>query len=125
MALGAFANRPFVRNLTTVFLAVAAFPFTAHAAGPKQVAVWLTTRDKSSLLAEQPQPLSFAPPGSIRIASPAASDAPPHVAFLTPEKRHILIVSNPTEIESSFLIRFNGKDAQASLPAGAVGTYVW
>jgi glucosylceramidase len=49
----------------------------------------------------------------------------PHVAFLTPQKRHVLIVSNTTEQESTFSIRFKGKDATASLPAGAVATYVW
>jgi hypothetical protein len=34
-------------------------------------------------------------------------------------------VSNTTEQPSTFSIRFNGKDAAATLPAGAVATYVW
>jgi len=67
----------------------------------------------------------FVPAGSVRIASTGPSDALPHVAFLTPQKHHVLIVSNTTEQESTFSIRFNGKDATASLPAGAVATYVW
>lgn len=67
----------------------------------------------------------FVPPGSVRIASTAASDALPHVAFLTPRKQHVLIISNPTQAESTFTIRFKGKDAVATLAAGAVATYVW
>jgi glucosylceramidase len=67
----------------------------------------------------------FVPAGSVRIASNGPPDALPHVAFLTQQKRHVLIVSNTTEQESTFSIRFKGKDATASLPAGAVATYVW
>ncbi len=67
----------------------------------------------------------FVPPGSFRIASTSAPELPPHVAFLTPAKQHVLIVSNPTDAASTFTIRFNGKDAQATLAAGAVATYVW
>jgi glucosylceramidase len=67
----------------------------------------------------------FVPAGSLRIASNGSPDALPHVAFLTPQKRHVLIVSNTTEQESTFSIRFKGKDATANLPAGAVATYVW
>jgi glucosylceramidase len=67
----------------------------------------------------------FVPAGSVRIASSGAPDALPHVAFLTPQKLHILIVSNTTDQASTFSIRFKGKEAAASLPAGAVATYVW
>jgi len=67
----------------------------------------------------------FVPAGSIRIASNGQPDALPHIAFLTLQKRHVLIVSNTTEQASTFSIRFKGKDATASLPAGAVATYVW
>lgn len=67
----------------------------------------------------------FVPPGSVRIASTAPSNALPHIAFLTPQNRHVLIVSNTTDQESTFSIRFRGKDAAATLPAGAVATYVW
>jgi hypothetical protein len=37
----------------------------------------------------------------------------------------VLLVSNPTESPLSFSIRFHGKAAQASLPAGAVATFAW
>jgi glucosylceramidase len=67
----------------------------------------------------------FVPSGSIRIASKGNSDALPHVAFLTPKKRHVLIVSNTTEAPKTFSIRFRGKNASTTLPAGAVATYVW
>src|SRR5882762_3068091 len=69
MALGSFANRPLARSFVSFFLAIAVFPFTAHAAGAKKVAVWLTTRDKSSLLAEEASQLSFvkAAPGASAI----------------------------------------------------------
>src|SRR3984893_15854141 len=67
----------------------------------------------------------FVPAGSVRIASNGPPEALPHVAFLTPQKRHVLIVSNTTEQASTFSLRSKGKDATASLPAGAVATYVW
>jgi len=71
------------------------------------------------------QASKFVPAGSVRIASSSPSDALPHVVFLTPKKKHVLIVSNITEQESSF--RFGSKDklTTATLPAGAVATYVW
>ncbi len=67
----------------------------------------------------------FVPPGSVRIASTTSVDGLPQIAFLTPDKHHVLIVSNTTQTEASFSIRFKGKDALATLPAGAVATYVW
>ena len=67
----------------------------------------------------------FVPPGSVRIASPAPTDALPHVAFLTPTRHHVLIVSNTTDQPNTFTIRAKNKDAKATLPAGAVATYVW
>jgi glucosylceramidase len=67
----------------------------------------------------------FVPAGSVRIGSIGTQNVLPHVAFLTPQKRHVLIVSNITEEARTFSIRFKGKDAEATLPAGAVATYVW
>lgn len=67
----------------------------------------------------------FVPSGSVRIASEGSSDSLPHVAFLTPHKQHVLIVSNTTDQPRTFSIRSKGKDATATLPAGAVATYVW
>jgi glucosylceramidase len=67
----------------------------------------------------------FVPPGSVRVASPGPTGALPHVAFLTPKKKHVLIVSNITEQESTFTFGSRGKATTATLPAGAVATYVW
>lgn len=92
----------------------------------------------------------FVPPGSVRIdsgdspdvslnrrnpaeSSSAASPNPtpnaentlPHVAFRTPDKHHVMIVSNPTPDQRTLAIRFHKKQADATLPAGAVATYVW
>jgi glucosylceramidase len=67
----------------------------------------------------------FVPTGSVRIGSGTGPDAPPHVAFRTPSKRHVLVVANPTQAESKFIIRYDGKDAMASLSPGAVATYIW
>ncbi len=66
----------------------------------------------------------FVPPGSVRVDS-TAPVALPHVAFVTPGGSHVLLVSNTTAAERSFTIRSHGKDAEGSLPAGAVATYVW
>ncbi len=66
----------------------------------------------------------FVPAGSIRIGS-TAGGALPHVAFQTPDKHHILIVSNTTAAGSQFNIRYKRKVALATLPAGAVATFVW
>jgi len=66
----------------------------------------------------------FVPAGSVRIASTAAG-TPPHVAFLTPAKQHVLIVANPTADAVTFTIAFKNKGALATLPAGAAATYVW
>lgn len=71
------------------------------------------------------QASKFVPDGSVRIASTGSADALPHVAFLTPKKKHVLIVSNTSEAESSFTFGSKGKLATATLPAGAVATYVW
>jgi glucosylceramidase len=67
----------------------------------------------------------FVAPGSVRIASEGSSDSLPHVAFLTPHKQHVLIVSNITDQPKTFSIRSKGKNANATLAAGAVATYVW
>jgi glucosylceramidase len=47
------------------------------------------------------------------------------VAFLTPEGDIVLIVLNEGAEPQSFAIRFQGKNAVATLPANAVATYVW
>jgi glucosylceramidase len=66
----------------------------------------------------------FVLPGSVRIASNIVGDLQ-NVAFLTPEGKKVVIVENDGTTTLSFNIRFNNKWFSSSLPAGAVGTYVW
>lgn len=92
----------------------------------------------------------FVPPGSVRVDSGESpvvnlnrraardadnaantdistpSDQPlPHVAFRTPDNRHVVIVSNTSSDQRTVTFRFHNKQAQAVLPAGAVATYVF
>lgn len=67
----------------------------------------------------------FVPSGSVRIASPGDAGSLPHVAFRTPDHRHVLIVSNPSHTTHHFTLRYEGRDAEAELAGGAVATYVW
>ena len=71
------------------------------------------------------QASKFVPAGSVRIASPGPSDALPHVAFLTPRKKRVLIVSNITDQTSTFTFGTRSRATIATLPAGAVATYIW
>lgn len=67
----------------------------------------------------------FVRPGSVRIASTGGSESLPEVAFRSPNGKTVLLVANPTDASESFTIRSRGLTAKASLPAGAVATYVW
>jgi len=66
----------------------------------------------------------FVPPGSVRIESNNAASIF-NAAFKTPDGRKVLIVINDGTVAASFNIKFKGKIAVASLPAGAAATYVW
>ena len=66
----------------------------------------------------------FVRPGSVRIASTAPTGLP-NVAFRTPGGRPVVIVQNDGQTAQAFHIRYRGKLLKSSLPAGAVGTYVW
>ena len=66
----------------------------------------------------------FVPAGSVRIASNVTGSLQ-NVAFKTPAGKKVLIVENDGNNSTTFNIRFNGKWITTSLPAGAVGTYVW
>lgn len=66
----------------------------------------------------------FVRPGSVRIASSAVSNLT-NVAFLTPAGQRVLIVLNTASTSATFNIRFNGQLVSPTLPAGAVGTFVW
>ena len=63
-------------------------------------------------------------PGSVRIATNLLEGLP-NVAFKTPDNRMVLIVLNDGPSTRTFQIRVKAKVATATLPARAVGTYVW
>jgi len=65
----------------------------------------------------------FVPAGSVRIESNNSGNLNT-VAFLTPSGKKVLIVENDGNAVS-FNIRFKNKWVVASLPASAVGTYIW
>jgi glucosylceramidase len=66
----------------------------------------------------------FVRPGSLRIASNELQPLP-NVAFKAPDGRKVLIVLNDGRSPQTFSIRDGDKLATSTLPAGAVGTYVW
>jgi glucosylceramidase len=66
----------------------------------------------------------FVPSGSVRIASSNLNGLP-NVAFQTPSGKKVLIVLNETTDSQSINIQFNNKMVTATLPAAAVGTFVW
>ncbi len=66
----------------------------------------------------------FVPAGSVRIASNIPGNLQ-NVAFKTPAGKKVLIVENDGNTENSFNIRFKGRWVSTTLPAGAVGTYIW
>ncbi len=67
----------------------------------------------------------FIRPGSIRIASSEPNELP-NVAFRTPQGKTVLLVANTSKAERhSFSVRVRGQLFNASLPAGAIATYIW
>jgi len=66
----------------------------------------------------------FVPPGSIRIGSNDLEQLD-NVAFLTPQGKIVLVVSNTGNFMFPFAISYHGRIAETSLDPGAVGTYVW
>jgi glucosylceramidase len=66
----------------------------------------------------------FVPPGSLRVAS-SEMEQLASVAFLTPERKVVLVVSNTGNFPKSFAVKYHGKFFQTALPAESVGTYVW
>lgn len=65
----------------------------------------------------------FVPPGSVRVGSNILLGFET-VAFKTPSGQKILIVLNENANTASLNVRFNGKFATTSLPAGAAATFV-
>src|ERR1700728_239962 len=66
----------------------------------------------------------FVRPGSVRIAS-SEMEQLASVAFLTPENKVVLVVSNTGNFPKSFAVKYHGKVFETGLPAESVGTYVW
>ena len=66
----------------------------------------------------------FVPAGSVRLGSTGAGVLP-NVAFRTPQGQHVLLVQNDQPQTQTFGIKSGAQVAQATLPAGAVATYVW
>ncbi|MEJ7586352.1 MAG: glycoside hydrolase family 30 beta sandwich domain-containing protein [Ferruginibacter sp.] len=66
----------------------------------------------------------FVPAGSVRISSNLTSTLQ-NVAFKTPAGKKVLIVENDGAAPETFNIRYKNKWVTTTLPAGAVGTYVW
>jgi glucosylceramidase len=66
----------------------------------------------------------FVPTGSVRIGSTTAAGLP-NVAYRTPTGQHVLLVLNDQNTPQTFSLRYKGQVAPATLPAGAVATYVW
>ncbi len=66
----------------------------------------------------------FVPPGSVRIAS-SEMEQVASVAFLTPEGKVVLEVSNTGNFPKAFAVKYHGKSFRTELPSESVGTYVW
>lgn len=66
----------------------------------------------------------FVRPGAARVAS-NLTDGLHNVAFVNPSGEKVLIVVNDNSERKVFSIKFYDRVANASLPAGAVGTFVW
>ena len=70
------------------------------------------------------QSSKFVRPGSVRIGS-TSEGVLPNVAYRTPSGGHVVVVVNDQATPQTFGLRYQGQTAQATLPAGAVATYVW
>jgi glucosylceramidase len=66
----------------------------------------------------------FVRPGAMRIASNNIETLP-NVAFITPQGKKVLIVTNSGTATQAFNIYSKGKIVSTELKAGSVGTYIW
>jgi len=66
----------------------------------------------------------FVRPDSVRIESNDLEPLP-NVAFKTPNGERVLIVSNMSDSQQTFSVRYSGESFSTSLGAGSVATYVW
>jgi glucosylceramidase len=67
---------------------------------------------------------TFVPPGSVRVGSDELEQLS-DVAFLTPDGKIVLVVSNTGNFSKTFDVRYHGKTFTTTLPEESVGTYVW
>ncbi len=66
----------------------------------------------------------FVPPGSVRVAS-SEMEQLGSVAFVTPEGKIVLVVSNTGNFPKPFAVKYHGKEFQTAVPAESVETYLW
>ena len=70
------------------------------------------------------QVAKFVPPGSLRISSTEAGGLY-SVAFVRPDGKKVLLVLNDGSTNTTFNIKYKGKWAVVTMPAGAAGSFVW
>jgi glucosylceramidase len=63
-------------------------------------------------------------PGSHRIGS-TLREGLPNVAFIRADGKQVLIVQNDSNTTKQFEVRSGNQHFNASLPAGATGTWLW
>jgi glucosylceramidase len=66
----------------------------------------------------------FVPPGSVRVSSTEMEQLA-SVAFLSPQHKMVLVVSNTANFAKPFAVKYHDKFFQTTLPSESVGTYVW
>jgi glucosylceramidase len=66
----------------------------------------------------------FVPPGSVRVAS-SEMEQLASVAFLTPESKVVLVISNTGNFPKPFAVKYHGKFFQTVMPPESVGSYIW
>ncbi|MGA8438306.1 MAG: glycoside hydrolase family 30 beta sandwich domain-containing protein [Candidatus Sulfotelmatobacter sp.] len=66
----------------------------------------------------------FVPTGSVRVAS-SEMEQLASVAFVTPEGKVVLVVSNTGNFPKRFAVKYHGKVFPTALPPESVGTFVW
>jgi glucosylceramidase len=66
----------------------------------------------------------FVPPGSVRVAS-SEMEQLASVAFLTPQHKVVLVVSNTANFPKSFAVKYHDTFFETMLPSESVGTFVW
>lgn len=66
----------------------------------------------------------FVRPGSVRVGSNDLEQLS-NVAFLTPDGKIVLIVSNTGNFSKAFDVKYHGRSFTTTLPEESVGTYVW